>query len=42
MKDAALNLRSVFGLDPGPTDFYGTSIPQGASYDLGAHEASSP
>ena len=41
MKDAALNLRSLFGLDPGPTDFYGTSIPQGASYDLGAHEASS-
>jgi hypothetical protein len=42
MKDAALNLRSLFGLNPGPTDFYGTSIPQGASYDLGAHEASSP
>lgn len=42
MKDAALNLRSLFGLDPGLIDFYGTSTPQGATYDVGAHEASSP
>ena len=37
--DAGLNLRSLFGLSPGPTDFYGTSIPQGAGYDVGTHEA---
>jgi hypothetical protein len=37
--DAGLNLQSLFGLSPGPTDFYGTSIPQGAGYDVGAHEA---
>jgi hypothetical protein len=37
--DAGLNLQSLFGLSPGSTDFYGTSIPQGAGYDVGAHEA---
>jgi hypothetical protein len=37
--DAGLNLRRLFGLSPGPTDFYGTSIPQGTGYDVGAHEA---
>ncbi len=36
--DAGLNLRSLFGIDPGKRDFYGTSIPQGKAYDIGAHE----
>jgi hypothetical protein len=39
MMDAALNLRRLRGLDVGPADFYGTSIPQQRSYDIGAHEA---
>ncbi len=36
--DAGLDLRSLFGIDPGKRDFYGTSIPQGKAYDIGAHE----
>ncbi len=36
--DAGLDLRSLFGIDPGNRDFYGTSIPQGKAYDIGAHE----
>jgi hypothetical protein len=39
MIDAALDLRSLVGLNPGPSDFYGTSPPRGRSYDIGAHEA---
>ncbi len=42
MIDAASNLQSSFGFDPVSTDFYGTSIPQGAGPDIGAHEATSP
>jgi hypothetical protein len=36
--DAGLDLRSLFGIDPGDRDFYGNPIPQGKSYDIGAHE----
>ncbi len=36
--DAGLDLRERFGLDPGEWDFYGTSLPQGKKYDIGAHE----
>ncbi|UCC98447.1 MAG: right-handed parallel beta-helix repeat-containing protein [Phycisphaerales bacterium] len=36
--DAGLDLRSLFGIDPGDRDFFGTSIPQGKAYDIGAHE----
>ncbi len=36
--DAGLDLRSLFGIDPGSRDFYGNSIPQGKAYDIGAHE----
>lgn len=36
--DAGLDLRSLFGIDPGNRDFFGTSIPQGKAYDIGAHE----
>jgi hypothetical protein len=39
MIDAALDLGSLFGLNPGPSDFYATSTPRGRSYDVGAHEA---
>jgi len=36
--DAGLDLRSLFGIDPGKRDFFGNSIPQGKAYDIGAHE----
>jgi hypothetical protein len=36
--DAGLDLRSLFGIDPGNRDFYGNPIPQGKGYDIGAHE----
>ena len=36
--DAGLDLRSLFGIDPGNKDFYGNPIPQGKGYDIGAHE----
>jgi hypothetical protein len=36
--DAGLDLRSLFGIDPGNRDFYGNPIPQGKGFDIGAHE----
>ena len=36
--DAGLDLKSLFGIDPGNRDFYGNPIPQGKAYDIGAHE----
>jgi hypothetical protein len=36
--DAGLDLRVLFGIDPGNRDFFGNSIPQGKGYDIGAHE----
>ena len=36
--DAGLDLRPLFGIDPGDRDFFGNSIPQGKGYDVGAHE----
>lgn len=39
MVDAGLNLTaSPFSLPIGARDFYGNSLPQGADFDLGAHE----
>jgi hypothetical protein len=36
--DAGLDIRSLFGIDPGKRDFFGNSIPQGKGFDIGAHE----
>ncbi|MFB0552532.1 MAG: right-handed parallel beta-helix repeat-containing protein [Phycisphaerae bacterium] len=36
--DAGLDLKSLFGIDPGNRDFFGNTIPQGKAYDIGAHE----
>jgi len=36
--DAGVDLRSMFGIDPGDRDFYGNPIPQGKGFDIGAHE----
>lgn len=35
---AGVDSRSLFGLDPDEKDFYGNSIPQGKSFDIGVHE----
>ncbi len=36
--DKGLDLLAEFGFDPGSNDFYGTPIPVGAQFDVGAHE----
>ncbi len=36
--DAGLDLRALFGLDPGPRDFRGSPLPAGPRFDIGAHE----
>jgi hypothetical protein len=36
--DAGLDLRTRFGIDPGQWDFYRHAAPQGAGFDIGAHE----
>ena len=41
MIGAGLNLNVLFGIDPGKSDFYGTSIPQNGSFDIGAAENAS-
>lgn len=33
-----VDLFSLFGINPGSRDFYGNTIPQGRSFDVGAHE----
>jgi hypothetical protein len=40
MIDAGLDLQALFGLQVGGKDFFGDGVPQGGSYDLGAHEYS--
>ncbi|PYV13985.1 MAG: hypothetical protein DMG21_19615 [Acidobacteria bacterium] len=37
--DAGLNLHSMFGVDVGSRDLWGTLIPQGQAFDVGAFEA---
>ncbi len=39
MINRAVNLRSVYGVNPGSRDYYGGPIPVGAGYDIGSHEA---
>lgn len=36
--DAGLDIESAFGIDAGNRDYYGTRIPSGGRYDVGAHE----
>lgn len=36
--DAALDIKSLFGIDVGKHDYYGTEIPSGAKFDIGAAE----
>ena len=37
--DAALDLKTRFGVDPGARDFWGNKRPRGKAADIGAHEA---
>jgi hypothetical protein len=37
--DAGLDLHGKFGLNVGSQDFWGTRIPQGRAFDIGAFEA---
>jgi Right handed beta helix region len=39
MINTGLDLLSLFGVNPGSLDYYGSSIPQSSGYDIGAHEA---
>lgn len=36
--DAGLDLGAQFGVDPGKQDLWGTAIPQGTRFDIGANE----
>jgi len=36
--NAGLDLRTLAGLSPGPTDFYGNPTPYQSAFDIGAHE----
>ncbi len=38
MINAGLNLTSLFGTNVGTRDYYGSTIPQGTGFDIGAHE----
>jgi len=38
LKDAGLNLAALFGVDPGPQDFYGNSLADVSAFSVGAHE----
>ncbi len=39
---AGLDLLTLFGIDPGPRDFYGTVIPQGTALNIGAAQSGDP
>jgi hypothetical protein len=41
-RDAGLNLPASFGTSVGPRDYFGTSIPQNAAFDIGANEFADP
>ena len=36
--NAGLNLSGLFGVNPGPRDYFGGPVPAGSSFDVGAHE----
>ena len=39
LREAGLDLPSLFGIDVGPTDFYANPVPNGLTFDVGAHDA---
>ncbi|HEX8770249.1 MAG TPA: choice-of-anchor Q domain-containing protein, partial [Acidimicrobiales bacterium] len=42
MIDAGLDLQALFGVATGSRDFYGTVLPQGSGYEVGAFERPVP
>jgi hypothetical protein len=40
--DAGLDLRQLFGLDPGKRDYYGTPLPASGRLGMGAHQFAGP
>lgn len=36
--DKGLDLKALFGVEPGTRDLFGNAIPKGAGFDIGAHE----
>ncbi len=40
--DSGLDLKQLFGLDPGNRDFFGNALPGGRLFDIGAYEYSKP
>jgi len=38
LRNAGFDLPSLFGIDVGPQDYFGTGIPQEGAYEIGAHE----
>lgn len=38
-RDAGLDLKKTFSLDPGPRDFFGTTLSTITTFDIGIHEA---
>jgi hypothetical protein len=38
LKNSGLNLPALFGIDPGPQDFYGDPIPNGSGFSVGADD----
>jgi len=40
--DSGLDLKALFNIDTGLTDFYGNAIPQGTGYDIGSNESYNP
>ncbi|MEO8139377.1 MAG: right-handed parallel beta-helix repeat-containing protein [Gemmatimonadota bacterium] len=38
LRDKAVDLPATFGINVGPSDFYGGVLPSGIAYDVGAHE----
>jgi hypothetical protein len=40
--DAGLNLSALFGINPGPRDYFGMATPQAARHDIGAAEFAPP
>ncbi len=39
--DGGLNLKELFGIDPGSRDLVGSTIPEGDKFDIGAIERKS-
>jgi len=39
--DQGLDIKSTFGIDPGPHDFYGVLVPENEKFDVGAAEYNS-